>query len=72
MGYFWGWGRVQTLFWDLLIQTNNFQLIALFLLHHVVFSLCGGGVSNGGDGCASVRLHTLNLTTVMVVLLLGL
>ena len=44
MVYVWVWGRVQKLFWGLLIQTNNFcfQNIALFLLYHVVLSLwCG-------------------------------
>ena len=36
--YFWGWGRVQKLFWDLLIQTYDFCFLsfALFLLYHVV------------------------------------
>ena len=24
MGYFWGWGRVQKLFWVPLIETNDF------------------------------------------------
>ena len=44
MGYFWGLGRVQKLFWGLLIWTNNFCFLsfALFLLYHVVLSLCGG------------------------------
>ena len=67
MGYFWGQIRVQKLFWALLIYTNNFccQSIALFLLYHVVLSLCGGG----GD---SQRLLSLIPTPVMVVLLLGL
>ena len=50
-----GWGRVQKLFWGLLIKTNNFCFlsIALFRLYHVVFSLCGGGggvVGGGGVG----------------------
>ena len=41
MGFFQGWGRVQKLFWGLLIQTNNFCFLsfALFLLYHVVLSL---------------------------------
>ena len=52
MGYFWGWGRVQRLFWGLLIQTNNFCFLsfALFLLYHVVLSLCGGMGGGGGVG----------------------
>ena len=45
MGYFWGWGRVQKLFWGLLIWTNNFCFLsfALYLLYHLVLSLCGYG-----------------------------
>ena len=45
MGDFWGWGRVQKLFWSLHIYTNNFRLqsIALYLLYHIVLSLCDGG-----------------------------
>ena len=41
MGYFWGWGGVQKLFWGLLIYTNDFCFLsfALFLLYHVVLSL---------------------------------
>ena len=41
MGYFWGRGRVQKLFWGLLIWTNDFCFLrfALFLLYHVVLSL---------------------------------
>ena len=44
---FWGcWGRVQKLFWGLLIQTNDFCFLsfALFLLYHVVVSLRWVGV----------------------------
>ena len=26
-GYIWGWGRVQTLFWGLLMQLNNFYFL---------------------------------------------
>ena len=45
MGYFWGWGWVQKLFWGLLMQTNNFCCLgfALFLLYNLVLSSCGGG-----------------------------
>ena len=70
MWYFLGWGRVQKLLWGLLIETNNFcfQSIALFLLYHVVLSLCGGW----WVVVVSQRLLSLNPTTVMVVLLLGL
>ena len=63
MVYFWGWGRVQKLFWGVLLQTNNFcfHSIALFLLYHVVGSfefVVGGG--------GSQRLLSPNPTTVMV------
>ena len=75
MGYFWGWGRVQKLFWGLLIQTNNFCFLSLaqFLLYHVVLSSCGWWwwwqqVVGGGG---SQQIHSLNPTTVLVVLLLG-
>ena len=46
MGYCWVWGRVQKLFWGLLIEANNFCFLsfALFLLYHVVLSSCGGWV----------------------------
>ena len=49
MGYFWGRGWVQKLFWGLLIQTNNFCFLsfALLLLYHVVLSSCGDGVGGG-------------------------
>ena len=30
-GYFWGWGKVQKLFWDLLIQANNFYFGSIAL-----------------------------------------
>ena len=30
-GYFWGWGQVQKLFWDLLTQTNNFYFGSIAL-----------------------------------------
>ena len=68
MGYFWGRGRVQKLFWGLFIMTNNFcfQNNALFLPYQVVLSSCGGG-----GGC-SHRLLCLDPTTLMVVLTLGL
>ena len=66
MGYFWGWSTVQKLLLGLLILTNNFCFMsfALSLLYHVVLSLCGSG--------GSQRLLSLNPTTAMVVLLLGL
>ena len=50
MGYFWGRSRVQKLFWGLLMQTNDLSFLsfALFLLYHVVLSLCGVGVGGGG------------------------
>ena len=40
MGYFGGWGRVQKLFWGLLIWTSIFcfKSIALFVPYHVVLS----------------------------------
>ena len=43
MGYFWGRGRAQKLFWGLLTYTDNFCFLsfALFLLYNVVLSLCG-------------------------------
>ena len=74
MGNFCGWGRIQKLFWGLLIQTNNFCFLsfALFLLYHVVLSLCGGVWVWVGGWWYSQRLISLNPTTVMVVLLLGL
>ena len=42
---FWGPNELFLGFWGLLIKTNNFcfQSIALFLLYHVVLSLCGVG-----------------------------
>ena len=41
-GYFWGWGQVQQLFWDLLTYTNNFYfgIIALFCFFE---TFSGGG-----------------------------
>ena len=63
MGYFWGRGRVQKLFWDLLIKTNNFcfQSIALFPLYHVVLSLWWWGVVGGGGGVPSDYLVATQL-----------
>ena len=71
MGYFWGLGRVQKLFWGLLIWTNDFCFLSfdLFLLFHVALSSCGWWVEGGGG---SQQLLSLNPTTVMVILLLGL
>ena len=45
MAFFWGRGRVQKLYWGLLIYTNNFcfQSFALYPLYYVVLSSCVGG-----------------------------
>ena len=51
----------------MLLGSDNIKL-NFFLLCHVVFSLCGGG----WVVVVSQQLLSLNPTTVMVVLLLGL
>ena len=64
-GYFWGRGRAQKLFWVSLYRLITFFLsFALFLLYHVVLSLCGWWVfpaitlsqPNYGYGCFVVRV----------------
>ena len=47
MGYFMGWGKVQKLFWGLLIQPTTFVD-----LYHTVLSLwcVVSGVEGGGGG----------------------
>ena len=72
MKYFWGWGRVQKLFWGLLIWTNNFssEFCSISALSCSFEFQWGVAVVVGGGG--SQRLLSLNPTTVLVVLLLGL
>ena len=38
MGYYWGWGRVQTLFWGLLMKLNNFIFLYYLSFWHLIFT----------------------------------
>ena len=51
MGYLWGWCKSHIVFCGLLIYSDDFCFLSfgLFLLYHVVLSLCGSRGGAGGE-----------------------
>ena len=67
MGYFWGWGRVDKLFWGLLMKLKDFSFLCFlcFLFYVSMFLCCFQEDVSWGNSYTSLHLSRISFTQVL-------